>query len=954
MFYEFNLVQKVRISFEQAFFLNRMVSSSIYIARKTAQKFADDFKQALRYPEESSLLYHVYGIGGVGKSTLLQNVRDTYKEKVLFATATFDVSSLVDDPLSLMNHLYSQLPVDDWGDETFTARYKLFKDTFRLLETEPAKGRGKGRVDSEQVALVRKVVGGAVKAIASFKFSEETADNAKNAAESAVDVAALAVSEKDKLEQLLKKHWATKRDKELQALMADPLPRLTRLFTASLIQKASSKPIVIMLDTYEKASSEFDAFLCQYLVGNMLDRRHAVRIITAGRYSIKKKKYQRMFQSHGEMVCEYRLEKFDKSETKEYLNQAGIKDTDLIRRIFTTTKGFPYYLKLFKDQAGEHISFSSGRDEIANRLLSGLDDTEKKVVQLIAYCRYFDRAIVRYILEEKNTDVGEDVAQSRNWFEWLKERDFVVEGEHYRLDDVARDVIRASLCRDDERNFRQTHKLFANYFRQLASDAVSPDRPVPEKYENSEWRKHTTEVIYHSLFANRNEGQHNLLTYFFEGAHFDIPEISRDAFTAVASEANLEDNPLLPTDTKKLLSGIGPAIAFGWEVLGEPPSSYEFKIQIGGHNETKNATDIKEQVENALRKCSQKSQSLSGLARYVQLTSSAIRCPSSNKRKRILEQAEEVAQDLISVDHSDFSSQIFCSIGHGFDSIKAFDKALTSFKTAADINPENYEALVNQGNMLSSLGKYEEALSAYDAAMEVDPEYFATWNNKGNAFLGMKRYEEALIYLTKAVEIAPEEALCCANKGRALGGMERYEKALSMFIKATDLHSNGIEEYGIEVTTTLRLLGRYREAFSYCNQVLEIDNDNLDAWNSRGLCLSLLHSHDEAIYSLNKAVKLDKSERNASLANKGIAVARSGDCKSGLALCKEYLQKTEDEYGYYAQACCYVLQGNNELAIQSLGRAIEFEPNLCKREARANPDFAPLQKNEEFQTLVAL
>jgi len=126
-----------------------MVNSSIYIARKAALKFVDDFDSALRCPEDNPLLYHVYGIGGIGKSTLLQNIRDIYKEDVLLAEATFDVSSLIDEPLSLMNHLYSQLPSDEWGDETFTAQYKLFKKTFRLLETEPAKGKGKGTVDSE-------------------------------------------------------------------------------------------------------------------------------------------------------------------------------------------------------------------------------------------------------------------------------------------------------------------------------------------------------------------------------------------------------------------------------------------------------------------------------------------------------------------------------------------------------------------------------------------------------------------------------------------------------------------------------------------------------------------------------------------------------------------------------------------------------------------------------------
>jgi len=656
------------------------------------------------------------------------------------------------------------------------------------------------------------------------------------------------------------------------------------------------------------------------------------------------------------MVCEYHLENFDRSEKKKYLRQAGIKDADLIRRIFTTTKGFPYYLKLFKEQAdrGEHISFSKGRDEIADRLLSGLNNTEKKVVQLVAHCRWFDKAIVRYVLEKKTIDVGGDIEQSRDWFEWLKERDFVVESKHYCLDDVARDVIRASLCRDDERDFRHTHKLFADYFHQLASDAVSPDRPVPEKYEDSDWRESITEVIYHSLFANRNEGQHNLLTHFFEGAHFNFPEVSLDAFTAVASEMDLEDNSLLPTDTQNLLSGIGPALAFGWEVLGEPPSNYEFKIQIGKHNKAENTTDIKEQIENALRKCSQKSQSLSGLAKYLQLTFSAVRCPPSNKRKKILEQAVEVAQNLIFVDHPEFSSQLFCIAGHGFDSVEAFDEALTSFKIATDIDSENYEALVNRGDILSRLKKYEESLSTYDIAIEVDSECFAAWNNKGTTFLKMEHYKNALNCFNRAVEIAPEEDVCCANKGRVLRVLERYKEALPTFLKAAELHSNGIEEYGINVIETLRLLGRYEEALDYCNQVLALNNDDPDVWNSKGLCLSLLHSHDEAIDSLNTAIKLGKSEGNSSLANKGIVVARSGDFKGSLALCEEYLQYSEDEYGYYARACCYALHGKDELAIQSLRLATEIKPNLCKREARANPDFASLQKNEEFQTLVAL
>ncbi|MEL7332903.1 MAG: hypothetical protein AAFN12_11675, partial [Cyanobacteria bacterium J06560_2] len=121
-----------------------MVSSSIYISRKAARRFVDDFEASISLPrsEDGPILHHVYGIGGVGKSTLLQYVRDTYAKDVLFVTATFDSSTLIDGPLSLMDHLYSKLPRNEWGDETFTAQYKLFEETRRQLETEPENKRG--------------------------------------------------------------------------------------------------------------------------------------------------------------------------------------------------------------------------------------------------------------------------------------------------------------------------------------------------------------------------------------------------------------------------------------------------------------------------------------------------------------------------------------------------------------------------------------------------------------------------------------------------------------------------------------------------------------------------------------------------------------------------------------------------------------------------------------------
>jgi tetratricopeptide (TPR) repeat protein len=930
-----------------------MTDSTPYISRTSAQKMLDNFGRALKQPGSSPLVFYTYGIGGVGKSTLLEKLRETYDRDAVFARAFFGPTSRIDSPLALMEHLYKQLPEDEWGEEAFTDLCKKYKETLNKLETEPPEGKGSASL--EQVSLVKKLLGGAVKAVASWNMPDKAAEQLSSAAEGVVDMASLVLAEKDRTEQLLKKHQATKNKRDLQELMLDPLPKLTQAFAEGVIQKSRQKPIVLELDTYEKASSEFDIFLCKHLLGDTALQTYPIRIVMAGRYALKNKRYQRMFLHHGSLIYECQLEKFDKDETKKYLRDIGIVQPDDVRRLAQVSKGLPYVLSLIKAQKdnGRSPSILRDSDEIVDRLLDGLDANQRQVVELASYCRWFNRPMIQHLVKEGLTPQSQ--SEGFDWFGWLIERDFVISEETYRIHDVARDIIRAAQHREDEQGFRSVHDRLAHYFQGLADQEVSPDQAAPAKYENSDWQRYSTEVAYHKLFAHRDKGQFQLLTYFFEGAHFEQPDIAIEAFTAVAAEAEPVSNELLPRDTQQFLESIQFAVMFGWRVIGSSPKKYDFNIEVSESSTNPKRKSIKSQIESALETCFQKVDRLTGLAKYAGLMGKIVRC-QPNRRLALIQQAREEVERILTLAYPEFSSDLFLDVGAAFGSLDLFQESLDSCDKAIEHKPDNYKAWHGRGLALNELELYQEALSSYDKAVEIEPSYYGSWNNRGLILRTLKRYEESLDSLITATELNPTKPGYWKNQGLVLEELERYDEALDSYDKAVGIKPDDCQAW-FQRGDVLMNLRQYEDALVSFDRALQTTKGEkgIEAiiLNVRGLCLSFLNRYEEATGNINKAKDLNEGEEIFYFVNQGIVLARAGRYEEALALCEQALQLKEDEEGHYGKACCYALQSHDELAIASLQQAIQYAPQRCCVEAKYNPDFDRLRYNEQFQALIA-
>ena len=99
-------------------------------------------------------MFNVWGIGGVGKTTLLDKLQEQHPN-IGFARVYFGSTPDIGTPIKLMANLYRQLPViDDWGAEfeSFTELYRQYEQTLEQLK-QPDKNENETQAKERKEAL---------------------------------------------------------------------------------------------------------------------------------------------------------------------------------------------------------------------------------------------------------------------------------------------------------------------------------------------------------------------------------------------------------------------------------------------------------------------------------------------------------------------------------------------------------------------------------------------------------------------------------------------------------------------------------------------------------------------------------------------------------------------------------------------------------------------------------
>jgi tetratricopeptide (TPR) repeat protein len=949
------------------------------------------------------MMFYVWGIGGVGKSTILdrtqEKLEEQYKNNVHFTKFSF--GAFTETPLDVMVKLHKDLPPLGLlkkdllnNSDHFAEKHKTYKETLHALQYQPIDKEE--TVSKEQIDLAKQIaklainVGGWAVSTAttmgintplSAITSSMTSTAISGGVDTAVDGAVTALSLKD---NLLAKHRATQKA-EVQELMLEPLPKLTQAFVETLVNHAKQVPIVLILDTYEKASPDVDRWLRELLLQNKELKNSKVRLLVAGRFQLFKKSEWKDLSRESKLVQETPLKVFEKEQIKSYLEKIGVSNKRDIEKLNKITKGLPFYLDLIRKEQedGEPINFT---EEISERLFKGLTENQKSLLQLAACCRWVDKPLLQSLVACRDLDFVTGVDESLDCFEWLKGYDLVefVDKSNYRycLKDIARDVIRQSLCGKESTKFRELHSQLQKYFEGLANKEVLPDLYESEKYENEDWCEYTAEAIYHAFFNLRyKECKLYFLNYFFASRFFDQISIVISPFIAILAEAEVSENNLLHQENQRFLEDLKRLIPFGWLIMTSPPNP---KRKV---NDTVLPKALVETIENGIEKCFEQIDSLSdGIAKSTALMSKFWRCRSS-QRLDVLKQAEQQANLLENKINSNTHSNVFFEIAHSFYTLEKYEEAIIAYDKALQIKPEYYEAWNNRGSILCDhLGRYEEAIASFDRALEIKLEYYKAWHNRGNALGNLGRNEEAIASFDQALQIKPDFHEAWYNRGNALFNLERNEESVAAYDQALQIkpdkheawHNRGIalgnlgrhEEAIASFDKALQIkpdkheawynrgialdnLGRYEEAIAAYDQALQIKPDDHNAFRGRGISLTRIGQYDKALTNFNRAIELEPNDLQ-SLICRGVLFAWMGRYAEGIEVCDGILQTNPNHVNaLYGKACCYALQKNIDDSIKYLALAIDQETNETKKRANKDPEFDGIRDDDRFQELVS-
>lgn len=221
-----------------------------------------------------------------------------------------------------------------------------------------------------------------------------------------------------------------------------------------------------------------------------------------------------------------------------------------------------------------------------------------------------------------------------------------------------------------------------------------------------------------------------------------------------------------------------------------------------------------------------------------------------------------------------------------------------------------------QGDRLVLDGRYAEAIATYDRALLVRRDAHQVWNNQGNAFFYLEQYERTIAACDRALQLKPNYAEAWNNRGSAIAQWQRLPEALTCYEKALEFKPTYAEAW-YNRGLILYELGQYTESLLSYDRAVPQRRDHPELWQHRGRVLVALKQYAAAIAAYDKALHLTPEDPELS----------------------------------YRKAACYALQGNIDLALETLQQAIDYCASY-QEQVQIDAEFAALRGDSRFQQMV--
>ncbi|WP_445284020.1 tetratricopeptide repeat protein [Streptomyces sp. DSM 118148] len=849
--------------------------------------------------DEFEFLFHVHGIAGAGKTSLVRQwdtmARDRYGAVTAFVDD--DVHSAVEAMAAVSEQLSGQgCALKAFDKLLATYRQRRHEAETAVVGASAAETDGRetsASVSSTVVTQVGLVGLGMVPGLGPFS--------------SAVDAKQLAQGA-DRLRVALSSRFRSHDDAHL---VLSPLRVLTPVFVRELAEVAQRVPwVVLFFDTFEQTAPVLDAWLRDLLVeGDYGSLPLNVLVVLSGQGRLD----ARCWGDCLGLITEVPLDVFTEDEARQLLAAKGITDERLVEVILEVSGRLPVLVDtLAQARPGDPGAIGDPADTAVERFLKWIaEPAERAAVLSCALPLQLNEDIYR-------AAVGDPEA---NGYPFLRSLSFVTDhAGRCRYHQVVRGPMLRVQRSASPTQWSRDHTRLADTFQQWR-EALEATLPADGYWDDPHWRDLRLNQTYHQLCAQHSTTLSDVIHEVVQAC--DHGEATLRRWAQTVGQAGQDTGNKALTQLGHNLQGTGsnapgviPALTLLLTTPGITTGTRAAAHTIRGreHRNAKAYEAALTDYNAALAHDPESDRAVWGrgmtyelLHRYEEALADFDRAlelkpdhaARTARRGAVHKQLGRLDDALTDLNHAidldpgyvwsflqrglvhqavgryddaliDFNHAIdldpaelawitIAARGLVHRDLGRHDDALTDLNHAIGLSPDTDWLIASRGQTHQDLGRYDEALIDFNRAIDLDPDYAWALANRGQTYRLMHRYDDALTDLNRAIDLDPTRAWALANRGEIQRLMHRYDEALTDFDRAIDLDP----DYAWAIASrgqTYRALGRYDEALTDFDHAIALDPDYPWASTERGEIHRLRHRYDEALTDFDRAIDLDPND----------------------------------------------------------------------------------------------
>ncbi|MGW7053474.1 tetratricopeptide repeat protein, partial [Streptomyces sp. NPDC054888] len=755
----------------------RFVGRRAQLALFTDNLSKDPFSEE----DPAEFLFHVRGVGGVGKSTLLRQWQEA-AGRADAVTAVVDENDVHGVQQALVE-LARQLAEQAGPCKEFDKAVEQFRRE-QAAQVEPMPVEGEASMSSRVVT--------------------QAALGAASLIPGAGVVTAMA--NPDTAAQGLDRLRSASRSRAQRRGGRGDDTGLSRAFVAELDRLSRRRQwVVLFFDTWEQNAQYLEQWLLSLLDEEFGPVPANVIVVLAGRDELTEREWAPLRAQ----VADVPLEVFTEAETRSLLTSRGVSDPGVVEAVLQLSMGLPLLVELL----------ALARPHTAEEVNAGGDLTDVAVERFVQWITAPEqREAVRAcaLPLQLNEDVFAAAAgpDAVGLWEWLCGQPFVSgrgDFKHYHA------VVRASMVRQQRANSPQdwasAHLRLADIHAAWRA-AVEERLPETKRWNDPAWRRHRLDETYHRLCAHPGTQLTPALEQVVHAAGQDTAVLRKWIETLEQAAHDTADAALLTWSgcLRDALVGDEPVLTCLGALLSHSHLSAEFKSWAYTYRGIR------------LYLCDQEEEALTELDRAIahDACNGQAWARRGESHRWLGHYDQAIADFTAALDIDPTDAWTLASRGQAHQQAGQYDQAITDLTAALDIDPTLAWALSQRGEAHQQAGRYDQAITDFTAALDIDPTDAWTLASRGQAHRHAGRYDQAITDLTAALDIDPTLVWALSQRGEAHRQTGNYQQAI------TDLTAT------IEVNSTLAWVlasrgeahqqaGRYDEAVADFTAALDID-----------------------------------------------------------------------------------------------------------------------------------